>query len=132
MIDEEIINNKDTKLTQDMENNLLPCVIYPEVNILRYPFFSLSWRGLKSKTKTEYRHIEERDGKKIDLLWRVTANAEYGYPSPFDRKVARAIDAVINEIIIENGYPLVNPIPFSIYRIGQLMGFNFPDGKSPS
>jgi len=126
---EEIIDSQYTEPIQDIENNFLPNVIYPEVNILRLPFFALSWRGLKSRTKTEYRHVEVRDGKKVELLWRVTANAEYGYPSPFDRKVARAVDAIIHEIIIDSGYPLVNPIPFSIYRVGQLIGFKNVGGS---
>lgn len=120
MIEEEIITRKDTELLQKLEDSLLPAVIHPEANFLRLPLFSLSWRGLKNKTKTEYRYIDERDGKKVELLWQVTANAEYGYPTPFDHKVARAVDALINESIQKNGYPLQNPIPFSIYRLARL------------
>ncbi len=120
VIEEEIITGRDAESLQELEDSLLPAVIHPEANFLRLPLFSLSWRGLKNKTKTEYRHIEERDGKKIELLWQVTANAEYGYPTPFDHKVARAIDALINESIQKNGYPLENPIPFSIYKLARL------------
>ncbi len=120
MIEEEIITGKDAKSFQESEDSLLPAVIHPEANFLRLPLFSLSWRGLKNKTKTEYRHVEERGGKKIELLWQVTANAEYGYPTPFDRRVARAIDALINETILKNGHPLQNPIPFSIYKLARL------------
>lgn len=120
MIKEEIITGKDAESLQQLEDSLLPAVIHPEANFLRLPLFSLSWRGLKNRTKTEYRHIEERDGKKVELLWQVTANAEYGYPTPFDHKVARAIDALISETILKSGYPLQNPIPFSIYKLARL------------
>ncbi len=120
VIEEEIITGKDVESFQELEDTLLPAVIHPEANFLRLPLFSLSWRGLKNKTKTEYRCIEERDGKKVELLWQVTANAEYGYPTPFDHRVARAIDALINESIQKNGYPLENPIPFSIYKLARL------------
>ena len=121
MIEEEIITAKDFELDRKLENNLFPTVIHPEANFLRLPFFSLSWRGLKNTTKIEYQHIEKRNGKKVELLWKVTANTEYGYPTPFDHKVARAIDALINEIILQKGYPLENPIKFSIYKLARLM-----------
>ena len=100
MIEEEIIATKNTKRNRELEENLLPTVIDPEANFLRLPFFALSWRGLRTKTKTEYRFVDERNGKKAELLWRVTTNAEYGYPTSIDRKVARSIDVVINETIV--------------------------------
>lgn len=121
MIEEEIIAAKNVESDKKLEDSLLPTVIHPEANFLRLPFFSLSWRGLKSTTKIEYQHIEKRDGKKVELLWQVTANTKYGYPTPFDRKVARATDALINEIILKKGYPLENPVKFSIYKLARLM-----------
>lgn len=117
MDDKDLITTEETDLPEEPEDDLLPNVVRSEVNFLHYPFFALSWRGLKDKTKTEYLIVTERDGKKAEWLWRVTANAEYGYPTPFDRKVGRAIDAIINETIEQGGYPLRNPIRFSIYRI---------------
>lgn len=127
MDERDLITTEETELTDqthEPDDGLLPAVIRSEVNFLQYPFFALSWRGLKTKTKTEYRIVTERNGQKAELTWRVTANTEYGYPTPFDRKVSRAIDALIDEILQEKGYPLKNPIPFSIYRLGQLMGIS--------
>lgn len=121
MIEEEIISNEeDTPPEPDIE--LLPAITRSEINFLQFPFFALSWRGLRSKTKTEYRFVEERDGKKVDLLWQVLANTEYGYPNPFDYKVARAIDVVIDEAYAQNSNQLPNPIQFSIYRLARLIG----------
>ncbi|MBD3330754.1 RepB family plasmid replication initiator protein [Candidatus Peregrinibacteria bacterium] len=122
VIEEEILANSDNNSSEKLKESLLPAVIHPEANFLKLPFFALSWRGLKKKTKTEYKYIEERDGKKVELLWRVSSNTEYGYPTPFDRRVNRAIDAVLYDIIGKQGYPVENPIRFSIYQIARLMG----------
>jgi len=127
MTEENLIpDDEETSLVEQKgSDDLLPAVVRSEINFLRFPFFALSWRGLKNKTKTEYRVVEERDGQRAELLWKVTANAEYGYPNPFDRRVSRAIDALIHERLEEDGYPLVNPIGFSVYHIAQLMGLKF-------
>ena len=123
MIEEEIIINKeDTPPDPEPDSELLPAIIRSELNFLQFPFFALSWRGLKSRTRTEYRFVEERDGKRVDLLWLVLANAEYGHPNPFDYKVARAIEVVIDEAYVQNGNQLPNPIQFSIYRLARLIG----------
>ena len=126
--DKDLITTPEETNRTEPEDDLLPAVIRSEVNFLQFPFFALSWRGLKEKTKTEYRVVTERNGEKAELLWRVTANAEYGYPNPFDRRVARAIDALISEILQEKGY-IENPIRFSIYQIARLMGIPFESGQ---
>lgn len=123
MLEEEIIVSDDTNTFCESQGELLPAVVRSEINFLQFPFFALTKRGLKKKIKQEYRFVKERDGKKSELLWKVTANAEYGYPTPFDHKVARAVDVIIDKWYARNGYQLVNPIPFSIYRIAKLMGF---------
>lgn len=123
MIEEEIVVSDDTDTFCESQGELLPVVVRSEINFLQFPFFALTKRGLRKKTKQEYRFVKERDGKKVELLWKVTANAEYGYPTPFDHKVARAMDVIIDEAYVRNGFQLVNPIEFSIYRIATLMGF---------
>lgn len=126
---DNLIVTEEVSMLKKPDDNILPSVIRSEVNFLQFPFFALSWRGLKQKTKIEYRLIEEREGQKVELLWKVSANAEYGYPTPFDRKVARAVDAIIAEVIAGDGYPLENPIPFSIYHLAELMGLKHRSGK---
>jgi len=118
-----------TNLPVDLRGDPPPSIIRPEINFLNFPFFALSRRGLKDKTKTECRFIEERNGQKVELLWRVISTAEYGYPAPFDRRVSRAVDALIQETLERTGYPLKNPLPFSIYRLAELMGLNPRGGK---
>jgi len=54
----ELINK-----SQDKEIDL-PKIINSEVNLLVFPFFALSTKGLKKKIETEYRNIVQRDNKK--------------------------------------------------------------------
>lgn len=127
--EKDLITTEETTQPQEPMDDLLPAVIRSEVNFIQFPFFALSWRGLKNKTETEYRIVTERNGEKAELLWRVSANTRYGYPTPFDRRVARAIEALVNDILQEKGY-IENPIRFSIYQIAKLMGLNFhPSGQ---
>lgn len=129
MIEEEVIAEKDTALVQETGGELLPSVVRPEVNLLRFPFFALSWPGLKDRKETVFRLVEERNGEKAELEWRIMASAVLGHPSPFDRRVARAIDVIIENRLAQQGYPLENPIPFSIYRIGRIIQYKSVPGK---
>ena len=128
MIEEKIIIDDNTDTSREFQDGLIPVVVRSERNFLEFPFFALSWRGLKDKKETIYIFVEERDGKKVELKWHVTADAIHGYPTPFDYKVARAVDVVVDEWYVQNGYQLVNPVPFSIYRLVNLIGLKRRDG----
>lgn len=99
--------------------------IKTEANFAGLPFFALSRQDAARKTRTEYRTVLERNDQKFEALWQVVANPEYGYPSPFDRKVHKAIEYLITE----RGVPAQNPLPFTAYRILQLLGLS-PEGKN--
>lgn len=128
VIEEKIIIDDNTDTSREFQDGLIPVVVRSERNFLEFPFFALSWRGLKDKKETIYIFVEERDGKKVELKWHVTADAIHGYPTPFDYKVARAVDVVVDEWYVRNGYQLVNPVPFSIYRLAKLIGLKRRDG----
>jgi len=49
----------------------------------------------------------------LELFWQVTANSEFGYPGPSDKKVKTTFD----QIISERGFPVKNPVPFTFYDI---------------
>jgi len=101
------------------ERETLPtAIIKTDTNLARLPFFALSRKGLKNKKKAEYKYAEEREGRRVELLWQVTANAEYGYPGPFDKKVHKAIEY----LIYKQGLPVGEYIKFSFYEICKLMG----------
>lgn len=100
------------------EEGLTPEVIRSEVNLLTFPFFALSRKGLRSKRKTEYRAVVERDNQKLEILWQVTSNSEYGYPGPFDQKIHKAVEEIINALSL----PVENPISYSLYDVCRRMG----------
>lgn len=91
-----------------------------------FPFFALSRKGLNVKDETRYEDKLERDGKRIEVLWRVTRNTAYRYPGPFDRKVHKAIEELIDELPL----PIENPIPFSIYDLCKRIGISARGGKN--
>ena len=108
----------------------LPKIINSEVNLLVFPFFSLSTKGLKNKTKIIYREIIKKGKQEINLLWKVSSNSEYGYPGPFDRKVQQAISEILSEILKKEG-EIKNPIPLgSLYNICKRMGISESAGEN--
>jgi len=108
----------------------LPKIINSEVNLLVFPFFSLSTKGLKNKTTTIYREIIIKKNQEITLLWKVSSNSEYGYPGPFDRKVQQAISEILSEILKKEG-KIKNPIPLgSLYNICKRMGISESAGEN--
>jgi len=92
--------------------------IQSEVNFLAFPFFALHTKGLRKKTKTEYRDVIRRGSERVEIFWKVASNPEYGgYPGPFDKKVYRAIEQIINDM----GFPVANPIPFTFSQLCRII-----------
>jgi len=122
---------KSEEITIKKNNEIdLPKIINSEVNLLVFPFFSLSTKGLKNKTTTVYREIIKKGNQEITLLWKVSSNSEYGYPGPFDRKVQQAISEILSEILKKEG-EIKNPIPLgSLYNICKRMGISESAGEN--
>ena len=100
-------------------------IINSEVNLLVFPFFSLSTKGLKNKTTTIYREIIKKGNQEINLLWKVSSTSEYGYPGPFDRKAQQAISEILSEILKKEG-EIKNPIPLgSLYNLCKRMNISY-------
>jgi len=116
-------------ITDNQKNISLPKFINSEVNLLVFPFFALSTKGLRKKTETEYRDIRKIGGQKREIVWSVSANSKYGYPGPFDREVHKAIEQIISEILKKDG-EIKNPIPLgSFYNICKRMNIEKYGGK---
>ncbi len=96
-----------------------------EVNLSRLPFFASSTKGLKKKIKIEYRHVERVGERDVEILWKVSANAEYGYPGP----LSEAVHMAIMQIVTEQGFPIQNPITFTIYDICKRLELK-PSGRT--
>jgi hypothetical protein len=103
------------------EDVLTPDVVRSEVNFLAFPFFALWDKDVKKRTKVEYKAVIKREGQRLEILWMVSSNSEFGYPGPFDKNVHKAIEQIINEL----PRPIQNPIPLGAFcNLCQRMGFN--------
>lgn len=115
--------------TTESQDLTLPEIIKSEVNFLVFPFFALTPYDLKKKTKTEYREIIVRDGKKLEVLWQVSSNPEYGYLGPFDREVHKAVETILSKILQEKG-TVENPISLgSFLSLAKRMGLKGKPGR---
>ena len=92
-------------------------IIKTEANLANFPFFALSRKAAHKLTSMEYRMTAVRDEKRLEALWKVSANVDYGYPGPFDRRVHKAVEYIITQ----GGVPVENPILFSTYQILRLL-----------
>jgi hypothetical protein len=91
------------------ESPKLPASPYvrSEVNFLRYPFFVLTTRDIHKIDRIEYQ--EERDDSAVH--WKVSRNIDHTIPGPFDKRVYRAIEEIIDKL----------PRPVSpLVRVGSL------------
>ncbi len=96
-----------------------------EVNFLRYPFFALSTKDLQKVEKIEYTEERSENGEKQRVFWRVSKNVVHGFPGPFDKRVRRAIE----EILDNHPRPISQLVRVgSTYHLCQLVGFT-PSGK---
>lgn len=101
-------------------------LVRSEVNFLVYPFFCLDKRWHKNRLKIEYhRRIDRGEGRE-DISWRVLAHQEYGLPGLFDWALHQAIETIINE----RGFPVQNPIPFSMRELCRRMGSSYAGSKT--
>jgi hypothetical protein len=78
-----------------------------EVNFLRYPFFVLTTRDIRKIDRIEYQ--EEREDSAVH--WKVSRNIDHTIPGPFDKRVYRAIEEILDK--------LPRPVS-SLVRIGSL------------
>jgi hypothetical protein len=89
-------------------------VIRKEINFLRYPFFALSTKGLKNRQRTEVHRIIQRGDEELEIVWKVSAHPDYGYPGP----LAKKLNTYIESLVSQRPYPITNPIRLgSSYQI---------------
>ena len=121
------------KVSMKEQNNIIPpalqvygseTVIKADVNLSRLPFFALTRKGLKN-FKTQLIITETRSNEGIEFIWKITANPEYGYPSPFAKKVHRAVEYMLTQ----NGFPVPDNLDFSFYEISDVLGIK-PSGRT--
>ena len=122
---------ENAELVQKREDQeiSLPKIINSEVNLLVFPFFALDRKERRKRAKIEYKDVVKRGNKKIEILWQVTSNSEFGYPGLFDREVHKAIEQIITEILRKNG-KVENPLTLgSLYNLCKRIGIKKFGGK---
>lgn len=112
-------NNSAPVPSSDMDRDITTIkIIKTEVNINRNPFFCLSDKDIPKTLKIERKDTVEIDGKSVSVLWKVSANPEYGYPGPFAKQVHKAFEVLFSQ----HGFPLSKVFPFSIYQLLEIIG----------
>jgi len=86
--------------------------IYAEVNMIRYPLF-IPCKGKRDKGIISITNILQNNGNEIEIKWELEGGLKCGVSRFFDHKVFYAIC----EILTEQGFPISNPIPFTMYNL---------------
>ena len=89
-----------------------------ERNFISFPFFALSNRDAARRKKAEITvEFRDQEGKLQQSRGRVLTAEDYTYPTPFDKKVHKAIEYLITR----RGLPIENPFPFTAYEVLKLL-----------
>jgi hypothetical protein len=118
--------SQEVAIKNNEDKIILPEIIKSEINLLVLPFFALERKNKKLEIEVEGRG--KVPGTKT--FWNVSANPKYGYPGPFDRKVHKAIEQIISEILREKKI-IENPIPLgSLFGLCKKMQISEYSGKN--
>ena len=94
-------------------------IIRVECNMEEFPYFRLSKRDARTLREIYYsRETRDPDGDILLQEWIVRASGTLGLPGPFDQDVYVALE----EIIDERGIDQDGALPFTKYRIAEIMG----------
>lgn len=105
-------------------NLALPSILAAETNFARLPIFPVGWRGLAEEGVREhvfYTTDDEGTRQRHRLI--VSGDRRRGNLTPFDGTVFHALEAHITQIQRQEDV-LPRVIPFTVYRLGQLLGYN--------
>jgi plasmid replication initiation protein len=94
-------------------------IIRVECNMEEFPYFRLSKRDARTFREIYYsRDTRDPNGDILLQEWIVRASGTLGLPGPFDQDVYVALE----EIIDERGIDEDGAMPFTKYRIAEIMG----------
>jgi hypothetical protein len=94
-------------------------IIRVECNMEEFPYFRLSKRDARTLREIYYsRETRNPDGDILLQEWIVRASGTLGLPGPFDQDVYVALE----EIIDERGIDDDGALPFTKYRVAEIMG----------
>jgi hypothetical protein len=114
----EMSGNKTDKQVQvTTQNDPILTIIKTDVNLSRLPLFALNRGRLNEPLERELVFFETRGNERVELIWRVMATPRYGYPSPFAKKVHRAVEYLVTK----KGFPVPEYLEFSFYEIEDIL-----------
>lgn len=98
-----------------------------ERNFISFPFFALSNRDAARRKRAEIT-IEFRgpDGAVEQTTGQVFTADGYTFPTPFDKRVHKAIEYLITQ----RGAPIENPFPFTAYEVLKVLGMAPESGSN--
>lgn len=92
-------------------------IVQVETNLLRFPFFSLHTKGLRSIDFKEVRGTRVESGQTHEFVFRVSRNTAHLYPGPLSRKAHFALLSLLRA----QGFPFRNPIAFTWRQLAREM-----------
>lgn len=102
----------------DLDETLQPHLIPVEVNLEGFPLFSR--QKTPEGTAIEVRQtVSTEDGRRINQLWRVTANVDFSLPGTYDEDVFVGVMALVKQ---RGGMPKDGLIRFSVYELMKVLG----------
>ena len=110
----------DTRQDNGELSSPLPFVLFSpeETTLAALPFFALDHDDRRRAYHIAYETRLSNLDVSATLRWRVSADPVYGYPDAFDRKVFK----IIEYLAVQPGFPIQNPIRFSLHQVLQLLG----------
>lgn len=93
-------------------------LIKAEANLLRFPIFALSTKGLKNVDQIQCVGTKRVGTEEHRFSLTVSRNTRFVYPGPLARKVHFALLSTL----YEQGYPFRNPIGFTWRDLARRMG----------
>jgi hypothetical protein len=113
--------SKDKKSSIVKQDDPFLSVIKTDANLSRLPLFALTRQGLKTEVVREWVFAGTRGNEHVELIWRIMATPQYGYPSPFAKKVHRAVEYLLTQ----NRFPVPEYLDFSLYEITKILDLEF-------
>src|SRR5438067_10345242 len=96
-------------------------LVRAEANLLRFPLFALSTKGLKTLDGIECRGTVRRGGTAHAFSLRVSRNTASLYPGPLARRVHFALLGIATE----RGLPLTNPVTWTWRDLCRRLGIAY-------
>jgi hypothetical protein len=101
-------------------------IVRQEANLLRFPFFALGRKGLRSHKGLLIRGQSKIESQSYDFEYCITCNSNDLYPGQLARKVHMGLLRIMQT---KQGFPFANPIEFTWRELMETIGLR-PGGRT--